>query len=380
MKLKHTSETTQIEELKEILPPLREDDYSRLKKSIEEQGIQESLKILPNGIIIDGYHRKKIAQELGIKNIPYEIKQLNKDEALELGISLNLARRNLSFEQKIEIIKKLRERGWAQEKIAKLIGIARSTIIRLENRLENGSIVQMDNASIPDDLRYKISKEMKKEIAERADKGETQEEIAKDYGISRRRVGQIIKKKKEEIIRREKRVTMPFPEGEFEIIVIDPPWPYGTEYDSEDRRVASPYSEMDLEEIRDLEIPAADDCILWLWATHKFLPEAFGILEDWGFEYKLTLVWNKRKMGMGSWLRCQVEFCLLGIKGNPEWNLTNQRDIILESRREHSRKPDKFYKMVKKIHRCSSNRRLNYFARIKRKGFISWGDETTRFK
>jgi len=35
-----------------------------------------------------------------------------------------------------------------QERIAKLIGIARSMIIRLKNRLEKGSIVQMDITSI----------------------------------------------------------------------------------------------------------------------------------------------------------------------------------------------------------------------------------------
>ena len=156
MKPKQIRETKQMEELREILPALGQDDYSRLKESIRERGIQESIKILPDGVIIDGYHRRKIAQELEIKDIPYEIKQLDKYEALELGISLNLARRNLSFEQKIEIIKKLRRRGWPQEKVSKLIGIARSTMSRLENRLENASIVQMDITCIPD-LRYKIS-------------------------------------------------------------------------------------------------------------------------------------------------------------------------------------------------------------------------------
>ena len=100
MRPKQIRKTKQMEELKEILPPLGQDDYSRLKESIREQGIQESIKILPDGAIIDGFHRKKIAQELGIEDIPYEIRQLDKDEALELGISLNLARRNLSFEQK----------------------------------------------------------------------------------------------------------------------------------------------------------------------------------------------------------------------------------------------------------------------------------------
>ncbi|MBA7568052.1 hypothetical protein ES695_13850 [Candidatus Atribacteria bacterium 1244-E10-H5-B2] len=130
-----------------------------MKESIEEQGIQEAIKILPDGAIIDGYHRKKIAQGLGIKDIPYETKRLNKDKALELGISLNLARRNLSFEQKREIIEKLRKKGWVQEKIANLIGISRRTL----DRLEKGSNGQMDNTAILD-LRYKISKEQEDDI------------------------------------------------------------------------------------------------------------------------------------------------------------------------------------------------------------------------
>lgn len=152
MKPKLIRETKQMEELKGILPPLGQDDYSRLKESIRERGIQESIKILPDGAIIDGYHRNKIAQELEIKDIPYEIKQLNKDEALELGISLNLARRNLSFEQKREIIKKLRERGWVQERVAKVVGLVQSRV----SEIENISNIDIDNTYIPD-LRYKMS-------------------------------------------------------------------------------------------------------------------------------------------------------------------------------------------------------------------------------
>lgn len=67
----------------------------------------------------------------------------------------------------------------------------------------------------------------------------------------------------------------------YDIIVIDPPWPYETDYDSEDRRVASPYPEMSIEKITELklnditkeELFKNSDCILWLWTTHKFIWE-----------------------------------------------------------------------------------------------------------
>ena len=71
----------------------------------------------------------------------------------------------------------------------------------------------------------------------------------------------------------------------------------------------------------------------------------------------------------------QTEFCLLGIKGNPIWNLTNERDIITEARREHSRKPDAFYEMVNKL--CFG-RKVDMFSRGKRNGYEQYGNEPNK--
>jgi N6-adenosine-specific RNA methylase IME4 len=178
----------------------------------------------------------------------------------------------------------------------------------------------------------------------------------------------------------EKFKSLPKPEiptGKYEVIVIDPPWPYGTVYDPETRRVANPYPEMSLEEIQNLPIPSADNCVMWLWTTHKFLPESFKLLESWGFDYKLTMVWDKQKMGMGYWLRCQAEFCVLGIKGKPAWYLENERDIISIARREHSRKPDEFYSMVERLN--PNTKKIDFFSRQKREGWEQYGNESDKF-
>ena len=78
---------------------------------------------------------------------------------------------------------------------------------------------------------------------------------------------------------KENRISKAVPDGKYNLIVIDPPWQYGTEYDSETRRVASPYPELSIEELSRLQLPAAPDCALWLWTTHKFLFEARALLE-----------------------------------------------------------------------------------------------------
>jgi len=133
---------------------------------------------------------------------------------------------------------------------------------------------------------------------------------------------------------------------------------------------------MSIDDIGALEIPSADDCVMWLWTTHRFLPDAFNLLDEWGFTYKATMVWDKKKMGMGHWLRMQAEFCLLGIKGNPPWDNTTYRDIMSASRREHSRKPDEFYVMVEEL--CTG-RKLDFFSREQRPGWAQFGNDMEKF-
>lgn len=174
------------------------------------------------------------------------------------------------------------------------------------------------------------------------------------------------------------------PQDKYEVIVIDPPWPYGTIYDPEYRRVGNPYPEMELDEIKDnalggksIEDITTEDSVIWLWTTHKFLPSSFYLLEKWGFDYKLTMIWNKERMGMGYWLRCQAEFCLLGVKGKPNWILENERDVLNIVRKEHSRKPDEFYEMVKRL--SPNTKRIDIFSREKRDGFEQYGNEPDKF-
>jgi len=167
------------------------------------------------------------------------------------------------------------------------------------------------------------------------------------------------------------------PTGKFDVIAIDPPWNYGTQFNASGRRVANPYPEMTQEELKKLELPANENCVLFLWTTHKFIWDAKELLDTWGFEYRSMFVWDKQKIGMGNLVRMQCEFCLMGIKGNPVFrDAHNIRDIFREPRREHSRKPEAFYDMVNSL--CVG-RKLDYFSREHRDGWCSYGNDTEKF-
>lgn len=167
------------------------------------------------------------------------------------------------------------------------------------------------------------------------------------------------------------------PDGLFDVIVMDPPWAYGTGYDADGRRCANPYPEMTQEQLKAIELPAAENCVLFLWTTHKFIWDAKELLNTWGFEYRNILVWDKQVMGMGNLFRMRCEFCLVGIKGKPIFrDVHNLEDIIEEKRREHSRKPEGFYDMVNTL--CVG-RKLDYFSRTQREGWDVFGNDTDKF-
>ncbi|AEJ44343.1 ParB/RepB/Spo0J family partition protein [Alicyclobacillus acidocaldarius] len=67
--------------------------YEELKRSIATHGIRDPLKILPDGTIIAGHQRFRIARELGIEQVPVVIYDVSQVEAEYLLIADNEERR-----------------------------------------------------------------------------------------------------------------------------------------------------------------------------------------------------------------------------------------------------------------------------------------------
>ncbi len=176
----------------------------------------------------------------------------------------------------------------------------------------------------------------------------------------------------------------------FRCIVADPPWKYGAwggnsgksekchTFPEREKSRPLPYSSMTVEEIKALPVAklAAADCDLYLWTTQKYLPDAFGVLDAWGFRYCQTLTWCKTPRGTGQGgLYCPTtEFLLLSRKGKMPmkkrvdttwWNVKRHQNC-------HSHKPEFFQDVIEAQ---SDAPRLELFARRKRPGWHSWGNE-----
>ena len=142
-----------------------------------------------------------------------------------------------------------------------------------------------------------------------------------------------------------------------------------------DRAADNHYPTMTIDDIKALNVPAADDCVLFLWATTPLLPEAFEVMKAWGFSYKSACVWYKTKMGTGYWFRDQSEHLLTGVKGDvPAPEQGSQYPSIITARQgEHSAKPFAFREMIEEL--FPNLPRIELFAREKFEGWDCWGNE-----
>lgn len=384
------------DEFKGVLPPLDEEERAGLEELLLAEGCRDAL-VVWNGLLIDGHNRFEICQRHGI---PFQVveREFEDRAAVRIWMRENQhSRRNLSAAWKIELALANKEdlKAKGRAKMADDAPKAKRPKMGLSPGDKpigaEGAPQDSDTAPPRHNTREEIAKQagvstgqisMAEQVREKAP---DLWENAKQGETSIKAAYQKIRKKEKkeqraaEIEQQRKEIesgAVKLPEGVFEVVVMDPPWAYGRDYDPDGSRVANPYPEMTQEQLLAIEPPFADDAVLLLWTTHQFIWDAKQLLDHWGFTYKATIVWDKEKMGMGAWLRMQCEFCLLGVRGEATWRNTKWRDVIREARREHSRKPEAFYEMVED---CTLGRRLDYFAREARPGWEVFGNDTSKF-
>ena len=378
-------------ELANLFPLMDESQYSDLVADIKENGLVESI-VLHEEKILDGRNRYNACNDAGVEPnfVEYE-----GEDALSYVISLNLNRRHLNESQRAMIGAKLanmkhggdrknQHANWQFETSTK---DAAEKLNVGERNIQRAKKVHKEGI---EDLQKsveagKVSVSAASDIAT-LDKAEQEVVVAKGEDEILKMAKEIRAKKSE--VRKAERIADIIKQTEdiknldinfdksYSCIVIDPPWCYGTEYDPNGRRAANPYPEMTLEQIKNIKLPTTKDCVLWLWTTHKFMRHSFDIIDTWGFRDVSILTWKKDRIGLGSWLRSQSEFCIMCVKGSPVVNLSNQSTVIEGKLREHSRKPHKFYSMVDSL--CVGTK-LDYFSREQRNGWDTFGNDESKF-
>lgn len=179
--------------------------------------------------------------------------------------------------------------------------------------------------------------------------------------------------------------------SKFATVLADPPWRFEnrTGKMAPEHKRLSRYGTLTLEDIMSLPVEShlAPMAHLYLWVPNALLPDGLKVLSAWGFTYKSNIVWHKIRKdggpdgrGVGFYFRNTTEILLFGTRGKNARTLPpgrSQVNIICSRKREHSRKPDEQYELIKS---CSPGPYLELFARGSQPGWTTWGNQSEEYE
>ena len=376
---------------------MQHDEFLALKESIKRNGQQESI-VIWNDRIVDGRHRLKACQELGLEP---KVKRLSCDyaQAVSMAFAANVNRRQLGTGQLALLAAQLATRKPGQTKAAKhveavlsqteaaaLFGVSRDAVQKacrlvlgnnttLLNAVHTGSMTlneaYVSASTGKTGLRAKTTEEERKALRMAA---AVKERLSKE-SRSLRLVKQAATSAK----------NLALPTGaRHSIVLADPPWDYGMAADRSDSRViphkhyptmtVAAICEMGVEEI------TADDSMLFMWCPASLLPDGLKVMAAWGFDYSTNWIWHKS----GGKLNCgggtatiHHELLLVGKRG-VGLVITDKKaresSVFSAPVTVHSAKPTVVHERLEALYPAVS--RIELFSRAQRKGWAMFGNQS----
>lgn len=378
----------------DMFPLMDTDRFEELKADIATHGLYEAI-VLCDGQILDGRHRYRACTETGVEP---RFRTYSGDPYAFVW-SANGARRDIVDERKA-VIKTLCEQHseeWQamQARIAADANASRAEKARQQHAVSTprrGEIMVADQFDRPP-KRAGSHSDLGR-AAKAAAVGVSAGAIARAERLVREQPELALQVARGEIkpfeaYRRMKRAdvqrkTEALPKGKYRVIYADPPWQYSDskQFEGYDRTAAdSHYPTMSTQEICALDVGglAADDSVLFCWATFPLLPDALKVVAAWGFAYKTGLVWAKGRPNVGNYHRADAELLLIATRGSgvPDEGFVRVSQVQQVTREgRHSSKPEHFREIIDQMYKTGP--RIELFRRGGAPdGWEVWGNEAT---
>lgn len=383
MSAQNSSDTRLVTKLREhdlagFVPDMRPDEWRAFFDDVAERGVVNPLTILKDGLILDGRHRYRAARELGLARVPVRTVSLNSASAEEYMIKAALLRRHLSDDQRAVLARKWqkRESEKAQSEAGKRArAVQLGDLDTVSKSPERNTRLEAVRLYAVPERKVRYAAEIERKAPELLPAIERGEMTFLDAKKQLRRVNR--DERNRAIVANNKPLDGA---GKPNVIYADPPWRY-EHVETDSRAIENQYPTLSLEEIcaQPVGENAADDCVLFLWATNPKLAEATKVIEAWGFTYRTNVVWVKDRPGMGYYARQRHELLLIAVRGELPAPAENVRpDSVQEyPRGQHSQKPDPFYSIIESMYPQFYEAGLctELFCREPRKGWKTWGNQ-----
>lgn len=355
--------------------------------------------------LADGFHRYQAARQAGLETLQAEVHDGDLRAAIlfSCGANIHHGLRRTNADKRRAVLILLEDPEWSQwsnRHIAEQAAVSLDLVNRLRTEASE-RIVQMDstrkvtrcgsrylmNVTRIGDSR-KIVPEAR-QLLSLTDVAEDRREIARLSGqspdvqieVARRITGgeanhvdMALKQLNYE--RKIETSLNDVVQGRYPVLYADPPWKFDAG-DGLRGSAGNQYPCMTIEEISALPVieKVTQDAVLFLWSTNTHLPDAFRVLDAWGFQYVANIAWVKNTLGVGFYLRGKHELLLLGVRGalQPKEAVPS---VLEADTRGHSVKPDEAYDIIERMY-PDMPAYLEMFARRSpaRPRWVAWGNE-----
>ena len=141
----------------QVMPPLAPDEYQELRDDIADRGVIEPIHVDEHGVVIDGHHRKRIADDLGIECPAIVHDDLDDAGKRSLAFTLNLKRRHLNREQRRSLIaESLRaDPGLSNREHARRTGADHKTVQAVREESESTGEIPQSETRVSGDGRVR---------------------------------------------------------------------------------------------------------------------------------------------------------------------------------------------------------------------------------
>jgi hypothetical protein len=112
----------------QLFPALDRATEDALRESIGRWGVIVPIVVDQDGQVIDGHHRQRIANALGVDYGVQQIEVGSEDDARAIAATLNTDRRHMDIDQRRAIVAHLREQGHSLRAIAGAVGVDPKTV------------------------------------------------------------------------------------------------------------------------------------------------------------------------------------------------------------------------------------------------------------
>jgi ParB-like chromosome segregation protein Spo0J len=166
----------------DLVPPLAESDFERLKADIKANGVRHPIEVDEDGNILDGHHRYRIDPKA-----PRIVVKLTDDLEKRAYVHRAAAdHRNMSSEQQAEqrarmkkLAAEMKAAGWIQQRIGEALWVDQSQV----SRWLSGSNMQSHN-HFPKSYPRKVQPSERPTILAEIEAGKRAAQVAANYGVT----------------------------------------------------------------------------------------------------------------------------------------------------------------------------------------------------